>query len=65
MYTSTEIKTQFFGLKPCNTDMTLLLLFTFLQPRESEKILVFYADEILVMGTVYVWGIKNCGYLIS
>jgi len=26
---STEIKTPFLGLEPCNTDTTLLLLFTF------------------------------------
>jgi len=26
---STEIKTPFLGLAPCNTDTTLLLLFTF------------------------------------
>ena len=26
---STEIKTPFFGLEPCNTDTTLLSLFTF------------------------------------
>ena len=33
--------------------MTLLLLFTFYNRKENlGKILVFYADEILVMGTV-------------
>jgi len=49
---STEIKTSFLGLEPCNTDMTLLFLFSFYNQQNLGKILVFYADEILVMGTV-------------
>ena len=50
---STEIKTIFLGPEHCNTDTTLITVIVYiLQPGESGKILVFYADEILVMGTV-------------
>jgi len=34
---STEIKTTFFGLEPCNTDTTLLLLFTFYNQENLAK----------------------------
>jgi len=34
---STEIKTPFLGLEPCNTDRTLLLLFTFYNQENLRK----------------------------
>ena len=34
---STEIKTPFLGLEPCNTDTTLLLLFTFYNHENLRK----------------------------
>ena len=34
---STEIKTLFLGLEPCNTDTTLLLLFTFYSQKNLGK----------------------------
>jgi len=46
---STEIKTPFLGLVVILHDITVIVYI--LQPWKSGKILVFYADEILVMGT--------------
>jgi len=34
---STEIKTPFLGLEPCNTDRTLLFLFTFYNQESLRK----------------------------
>jgi len=45
---STKIKTPFLGLEP----HAIAVIVYILQPGESGKISVFYADEMLVMGTV-------------
>ena len=47
-------KTSFLGLEPCNTDTTLLLLFTFYNQENLEK------NLILVIGFKFA-GIKICG----